>query len=125
LVNNLLLNALHNAATTAATSSGFDPSQLLFPVLLVFLVFTMWNGGRKRRRAAANLKSSLAVGAHVVLISGITGAIVSLDDSIAVIETTPGTQLRVLVGAIRGIDTTVAQPESATQISENSSDDKN
>lgn len=84
----------------------------------------MWNGGRKRKRAAAELKSSLAVGANVVLISGITGTIVSLDDSIAVIETTPGTQLRVLVGAIRGIDTTIAQPESANQISENSSDDQ-
>ena len=65
------------------------------------------------------------MGAHVLLTSGITGTIVSLDDSIAVIETTPGTQLRVVVGAIRGIDTTVAQPESATEISENSSDDKN
>ena len=122
----MLSNALRTAATTAATTnSGFDLQSLLFPLLLVFLVYMMWNGGRKRKRAAAELKSMLAVGAHVLLTSGITGTIVSLDDSIAVIETTPGTQLRVVVGAIRGIDTTVAQPESATEISENSSDDKN
>jgi preprotein translocase subunit YajC len=73
----------------------------------------MWNGGRKRKRAAAELKSSLGVGAHVILVSGITGTIVSLDDSIAVIETTPGITLRVVVGAIRGIDTTLDQPVEA------------
>ena len=107
----MLLNVFKTAAPAAPANSGFDLQSLLFPLLLVFLVYMMWNGGRKRKRAAAELKSSLGVGAHIILVSGITGTIVSLDDSIAVIETTPGTLLRVVIGAIRGIDTTLEQPE--------------
>ena len=85
----------------------------------------MWNSGRKRKRAAAELKSSLGVGAHVVLISGITGTVVSLDDSIAIIETTPGITLRVLTGAIRGIDTSLAQPDDVSvEETQPSKDDK-
>ena len=112
------LKTIETAAAAATTGTGFDLQSLLFPVLLVFLVYMMWNGGRKRKRAAAELKSSLGVGAHIVLISGITGTIVSLDDNIAIIETTPKTKLRVLVGAIRGIDTTVAQPAAVADTAE-------
>ena len=108
----MLLDTLKTATTAATTNSGFDLQSLILPLLIVFLVYTMWNSGRKRKRAAAELKSSLGVGAHIVLVSGITGTIVSLDENVAVIETTPGTQLRVLLGAIRGIDTSIAQPEA-------------
>lgn len=119
------LKAIETAAAAATTSTGFDLQSLLFPLLLVFLVYMMWNSGRKRKRAAAELKSSLDVGAHIVLISGITGTIVSLDESIAVIETTPGVTLRVLTGAIRGIDTSLNQPEDlSAEQSEPSKDDK-
>jgi len=79
--------------------------------LLVFLVYMMWNNGRKRKKADAELRSSLGVGANIVLHSGVTGTIVSMDEVSAIIETTPGTQLRILLAAIRGIDSTLAQPE--------------
>lgn len=119
------LRAIETAAAAATTSTGFDLQSLLFPLLLVFLVYMMWNSGRKRKRAAAELKSSLGVGAHVVLISGITGTIISLDDSIAIIETTPGITLRVVTGAIRGIDTSLAQPEDlSVEETQPSKDDK-
>jgi preprotein translocase subunit YajC len=116
----LLLNAVTTvaAAATSTTQGGFDITSLLFPLLLVFLVYMMWNNGRKRKRAGEELKNSLGVGAQVILHSGITGTIVSLDDATAVIESTPGTKLRVIVGAIRGIDTTVAQPEPAAESDE-------
>jgi len=73
----------------------------------------MWNNGRKRKRAEADLRSSLDVGAKVILHSGITGTIVSLDEVSAVIESTPKTKLRVVLGAIRGIDTTLDAPAAA------------
>jgi preprotein translocase subunit YajC len=106
-----VLSTINQAAAAAATTSqGFNISDLLFPLLMVFVIYMMWNSGRKRKRAALELKNSLAVGTEVVLHSGITGKIVALDDVAAVIETTPKTKIRVLLGAIRGIDTSVAQP---------------
>jgi len=108
----LSLNAVTTAAAaTAPTQGGFDITSVLFPLLLVFLVYMMWNNGRKRKKADAELRSSLGVGANIVLHSGVTGTIVSMDEVSAIIETTPGTQLRILLAAIRGIDSTLAQPE--------------
>ena len=107
----MLLNVVVNAAATnSSTQGGFDITSLLFPLMLVFLVYMMWNNGRKRKKADAELKSSLGVGANVVLHSGITGTIVSIDDKTAVIESVKGTKLRILIGAIRGIDITLNQP---------------
>jgi len=110
---------IETAAAPAATG-GFDISSLLFPLLMVFVIYMMWNSGRKRKRAALELKTSLTVGTEVILHSGITGKIVSLDDSHAVIETTPKVRLRVVVGAIRGVDTSI---ESAAVSSPDASAD--
>jgi len=127
----LLLNAVILAAgttgTPASSAGGFDITQLFLPLMLAFLVYMMWNNGRKRKKADAELRASLGVGANVVLHSGITGIIVSMDDSTAIIETTPGTQLRILVGAIRGLDSTLEQPAAETpeaDAAEDSTDNK-
>ena len=113
-------SALIQTAAAPAATGGFDISSLLFPLLMVFVIYMMWNSGRKRKRAALELKTSLTVGTEVILHSGITGKIVSLDDSHAVIETTPKVRLRVVVGAIRGVDTSI---ESAAVSSPDASAD--
>ena len=90
---------------------------------MVFVIYMMWNSGRKRKRAAEELKTSLTVGADVILHSGITGRIVTLDDTHAVIESTPKVRLRVVIGAIRGVDSSFDKPvESSAGTTSDSTD---
>ena len=119
-----MFTTLNETAAAAAANTGFDISSLLFPVLMVFVIYMMWNSGRKRKRAAAELKTSLTVGTDIILHSGITGKIVSLDDSHAVIETTPKVRIRVVVGAIRGVDSSFETPAATTleQTGDNATD---
>ena len=110
----MLLNAAivlaERTATPAPATGGFDITNLFFPLLIVFMIYLMWNNGRKRKRAEQELRTSLAVGVNVILHSGITGTIVSMDDVSAVIESTPKTKIRVVLAAIRGIDTSLDAP---------------
>jgi len=73
-------------------------------VALAILIAMMFLSSRKRKKQAADLLSSVKVGSSVVLHSGITGKIVSLDGDRAVIETTPGTKIAFLKGAIRNVE---------------------
>jgi preprotein translocase YajC subunit len=73
-------------------------------VALAVLIAMMFMSSRKRKKAAADLLSSIKVGSSVVLHSGITGKIVSVEGDRAVIETTPGTKIAFLKGAIRSVD---------------------
>jgi preprotein translocase subunit YajC len=75
-------------------------------VALAILIAMMFFSSRKRKKQAADLLSSVKVGSSVVLHSGITGKIVSLDGDRAVIETTPGTKIAFLKGAIRNVEST-------------------
>jgi preprotein translocase subunit YajC len=75
-------------------------------VALAILIAMMFFSSRKRKKQAADLLSSVKVGSSVVLHSGITGKIVSLDGDRAVIETTPGTKIAFLKGAIRNVEAT-------------------
>ncbi len=73
-------------------------------VALAILIAMMFLSSRKRKKQAADLLSSVKVGSNVVLHSGITGKIVSVDGDRAVIETPPGTKIAFLKGAIRSVE---------------------
>lgn len=73
-------------------------------VVLAGMLGLMFMNSRKRKKQLAELKSSIVVGASVILHSGISGRIVSVDGDRMVIESTPGTKLTVLAGAVRGLD---------------------
>lgn len=73
-------------------------------VALAVLIAMMFLSSRKRKKAAADLLASIKVGSSVVLHSGITGKIISVEGDRAVIETTPGTKIAFLKGAIRSVD---------------------
>lgn len=73
-------------------------------VALAILIAMMFLSSRKRKKQAADLLASVKVGSSVVLHSGITGKILSLDGDRAVIETTPGTKIAFLKGAIRNVE---------------------
>lgn len=73
-------------------------------VALAILIAMMFMSSRKRKKQAADLLASVKVGSEVILHSGITGKIVSVDGDRAVLETTPGTKIAFLKGAIRSVE---------------------
>src|SRR3954470_4991655 len=85
--------------TAAAPTGGFTPDPLsigLVAVLAIMIIF-MFRNSRKRKRYAEELQNKFVPGAEVMTQHGIYGTLVSIDDekNEAVIETTPGTKLRV------------------------------
>ncbi|MEO0067487.1 MAG: hypothetical protein RJB63_612 [Actinomycetota bacterium] len=86
---------------------------LFLVIALGFIIFMMFFNGRKRKKAQAEMQSGIKVGAYVLLHSGILGSIVSLDEKSMVVETTPGTKLTVLKGAVRSIEEAPKKPAVA------------
>lgn len=85
-------------------------------VALAILIAMMFLSSRKRKKQAADLLTAVKVGSQVVLHSGITGKITAIEGDRAVLETTPGTKISFLKGAIRNIDASVEQkPKAASQ----------
>ena len=83
---------------------------LFLVIALGFIIFMMFFNGRKRKKAQAEMQAGIKVGAYVLLHSGILGTIVSQDDKSLVLETTPGTKLTVLKGAVRSIEEAPKKP---------------
>lgn len=73
-------------------------------IALAVLIAMMFMNSRKRKKQAADLQSAVKVGVTVVLHSGIIGKIASVDGDKIVLESTPGTKLSVLKGAVRSIE---------------------
>jgi preprotein translocase subunit YajC len=97
---------------------------LFLVIALGFIIFMMFFNGRKRKKAQSEMQAGIKVGAYVLLHSGILGTIVSQDDKNIVLETTPGTKLTVLKGAVRSIEeapkktaakTAAVKPATATK----------
>jgi preprotein translocase subunit YajC len=84
----------------AAATGGLDSNLLLniglFALLGVVIIF-MFRSSRKRRADAQKLQTQMVPGVEVMTQHGIYGTLVSLDEenNEAIIETTPGTKLRV------------------------------
>ncbi|HEY4152399.1 MAG TPA: preprotein translocase subunit YajC [Pseudolysinimonas sp.] len=104
-------------AADAPASGGFLSDNFLtiglVAVLAIMIIF-MFRNSRKRRRDAEEMKDKFVPGAEVMTQHGIFGTIVSIDDekNEAVIETTPGTKLRVHRQTIsRVIDPVEAQED--------------
>jgi preprotein translocase subunit YajC len=105
--------AVHAAA---AASSGFqlDPLTIGLVLLLAVMVIFMFRNSRKRKRDAEALQNKFVPGAEVMTQHGIYGTLISVDDEKgeAIIETTPGTKLRVHRQTIsRVIDPVEAQED--------------
>lgn len=89
-------------------------------VALAVLIAMMFMSSRKRKKQAADLLASVKVGSNVVLHSGITGKIVSVDGDRAVIETTPGTKIAFLKGAIRTVEASAEKTTATKAVAEKS-----
>lgn len=64
---------------------------------------------RRRKKETENLLSALAVGANVILHSGIKGTVTEINGDDLVIESTPKTKLVVVKGAVRAIAPAVVE----------------
>jgi preprotein translocase subunit YajC len=96
------LTTIVHAADKPATQQGFtifgiDPLTIGLVLLLVIMVIFMVRNSRKRKRDAEELQNKFVPGVEVMTQHGIYGTLISIDDekNEAVIETTPGTRLRV------------------------------
>jgi preprotein translocase subunit YajC len=69
-------------------------TDLLIFALPVLLLLFMFSSQRKRQRQFTDLQSTLAPGQEVLTTSGLYGRIVSIDDTVAVLETGPGQTVR-------------------------------
>ncbi|AYF99128.1 preprotein translocase subunit YajC [Protaetiibacter intestinalis] len=75
----------------------FDPLLILLFGLLVVMIFFTWRNSKKRKAEAEEMQTKLVPGAEIMTQHGIYGTLISIDDekNEAIIETTPGTKLRV------------------------------
>ena len=74
----------------------------LLVILAVFLAFIIFSNSRRSKQAKA-LEASVSVGAHVIMLGGIKGKIVSILDDTVVVESTPGTRIEFLKAAVRTV----------------------
>jgi preprotein translocase subunit YajC len=85
-------------------------------VALGFLIVMMFLSSRKRKKAAEALQSDLKKGSSVVLHSGIVGTVTDIKGDKITIESTPGTNLLVLKGAVRSVEATKAPVAKSTAV---------
>jgi preprotein translocase subunit YajC len=74
----------------------------LLIILGAFLAFIIFSN-KKRSNAAKQLEASVAVGAHVVMLGGIKGKIVSILEDSVIVETTPGNRIEFVKAAVRTV----------------------
>ena len=100
-----------------------DPLTIgLFALLAVMIIF-MFRNSRKRRRDAEEMQAKLQPGAEVMTQHGIYGTLISIDDekNEAIIETTPGTRLRVHRQTVaRVVDPIVAEEDVIEELDDSS-----
>lgn len=105
---------LHATGDDAAATGGIDSNLLLnvglFALLAIVIIF-MFRNSRKRRADAEALQSKMVPGTEIMTQTGIFGTLISIDEDTnqAIIETTPGTKLRVH----RQVIARVVEPDEA------------
>jgi preprotein translocase subunit YajC len=76
------------------------PADLILLALVAVMLFFIFGQNRKRRQAAEQLASAIAVGDEVILHSGIVGSVVEVDEEIIVVKSSTS-KLKVLRAAVR------------------------
>ena len=79
---------------------------------LALMIFFMVMSNKKRKKQADALQTSIAVGATVMLTSGIYGKVIAIDSDKITIESTPGTKLAVNKLAVRSVEAAKAETKA-------------
>jgi preprotein translocase subunit YajC len=85
-----------------------DSNTLFLIVMVAFMALLMWNSSRNRKKQAAALAEKLAIGAEVMLGSGIFGTIEAIADDRIVVKSGTST-LEVARGAISRVTKTAEE----------------
>ncbi|WP_246199818.1 preprotein translocase subunit YajC [Arthrobacter zhaoguopingii] len=90
----MFANVVASTATEAgdAAGSSFDIFNLILPLALAFLIFSMFRRQRKAKQQVTEMRSQMEPGTEVMTQFGLFGTIVSIDqeNNKAVIELSPG-----------------------------------
>ena len=98
------------AATTAAKSSGFNPSSLiLILVVVVAFYLLMIRPQQRRRQQAAQKQNTIEPGARVRTTAGMYATVVDVDGDDVVLEIAPGIEVRYMKKAVMDV---VSGPEA-------------
>ncbi|HEX3300646.1 MAG TPA: preprotein translocase subunit YajC [Actinomycetota bacterium] len=86
----------------AQTSGGGSPIVLLLLLGMPVMLFVMMRSQRKKAAQQQNLQRSAGVGSEIMTTAGIFGTIVDEDEDegTIVLEIAPGTQIKLIRGAI-------------------------
>ena len=86
----------------AQTSSGGSPIVLLLLLGMPVMLFLMMRSQRKKAAQQQNLQRSAGIGSEIMTTAGIFGTIVDEDEDegTIVLEIAPGTQIKLIRGAI-------------------------
>jgi preprotein translocase subunit YajC len=92
---------------------NFDPTLILIAVALAVFVFFQFRSSRKRAKETAARQAAIGVGVEIMTNYGLYGTILSIDEdtNVALIETTPGTVLKIHRQTILKV-ADYAQPET-------------
>ncbi|MHA7264140.1 preprotein translocase subunit YajC [Arthrobacter sp. TMN-37] len=114
----MFANVVASTATGAgdAAGSSFDIFNLILPLALAFLIFSMFRRQRKAKQQVTEMRSQMEPGAEVMTQFGLFGTIVSIDqeNNKAVIELSPGNTATVHTQAL----TKVVKQEPAADLAD-------
>jgi preprotein translocase subunit YajC len=92
------------AAAPAASGPGSMMSTLLFPVILIAIMyFLMIRPQMKRQKEHKAMLDKLGKGDEVITNGGIAGTVVNIGEAFITVEVASGVQLRVQKGAIANV----------------------
>ena len=96
----MLISPAYAQAAGSASSSGFDPNLIIFPLIFVVFYFLLIRPQQKKAKETRAMLQALNKGDEVVTAGGIVGRISKLNEQYATIEIAPNTEMVVQRGAI-------------------------
>lgn len=88
----------------AAKRGGFNPTDLVFLVLIVLVFYVLiLRPQRRRQQRSAQVQGAIMPGQQVRTTAGIYGTVVSADDQDVVVQIAPGVEIRMMRRAIMDV----------------------
>jgi preprotein translocase subunit YajC len=99
-----LISSAVAQTTSPAAPAAFDPSMIVMMVgMFGFMWFFIIRPQRKRQKEHQNLIAALAKGDEVVLVSGMLGKVVKVDENYVVVETGNNVELKFQKVAVQAV----------------------
>jgi preprotein translocase subunit YajC len=103
-VLDLLIPAAHAQAAGAAPAQGGGLSMLIFPVVLIAVMyFVMIRPQMKRQKEHKSLLDKLSRGDEIITSGGIAGTVAEIGDNFVTVEIADGVKVRVQKAAVGNV----------------------